>query len=253
MALKTRVATIVLISLIFALPLASRGDVRTSVGLVGGIGLPIGWWGERWDVFQSGELHLRYEFARGTGILLHAGLGKAYFTSMTPEEVAADSRAWDTDPRFNPKIIEAYQGGSFKQIPLGFGFYNERLLLSSRAIRGYGSMSMVVYLWKFERSQAYYQESPGLKGEIIPFPDPWWGDQDGSDLGAQLTLGVLIPIRKLIFLDVSAAYHYLNIGRDHGAVAYWGEPARTWDDDRLDEAKGRADFLQLRVGIHYGK
>ncbi|MDP8228755.1 MAG: hypothetical protein P9M15_04815 [Candidatus Electryoneaceae bacterium] len=241
-----------LILLLFFLVLPNTGvcAVRTSIGVVGGTGLPTGWWAERWGLFQAGEVNVRYEFAPGTGILFFAGLGKTYLTSMSQEEVAIEARVYNQDEfDGNRAINTAYQGGSFKQLPIGFGLYREGLIGS---LRGYGSAAMVVHLWKVERSQGFQETITGLDLNYIHY-DNWYDEQDGADVGAQFAVGVLYPLQRLLFLDISLAYHWVEISREHSAIAYWGQPARTWDGDRLEEAKGRADFVQLRIGFRYGR
>ena len=247
---------LIILTFILGLPHVGIGAVRTSIGMVGGTGLPTGWWAERWDMFQTGEVNVRYEFAPGTGILFIAGLGKAYLTSMSQEEVADEARVYNQD-EFDGRrtITTAYQGGSFKQLPIGFGLYREGLI---GRLRGYGSAAMVVHLWKVERSQGFQETITGLDANYIHH-DNWDDKQDGADVGAQFTVGMLYPLQHLLFLDISIAYHWVEISREHSAIAYWGQPARTWDGDRLDEAnrldeaKGRADFMQFRIGFRYGR
>jgi len=249
-------AAFIMAAMICVLPASSSGAVRTSIGVVGGVGIPAGWWGDRWDYFQAGEINLRYEFAPGSGLLLLAGLGKNYYASMSSEEILADSRLGDIRDEFPYTILTADQGGSFKQLPVGFGFYTERMLWRMRA---YGSLAMVIYNWKFERSQELEVEVKTDNGQDSR-EYPWWDEQDGTDLGAQFAIGVLYPLRKLFFLDLSLAYHLVDISQKYGAVAYWGQPARHQPgapEDRasqlIDEAEGRVDFLQLRLGLRYGR
>ncbi len=247
---------ILLIAIILMLPVSSFGANRTSAALVGGYGLPLGWWGERWDPMQSGEINLRYEFSPGTGILLITGLNKAFFASLSPEEVASESRYHDVPPEFQPytTIIEAHQGGWFKQLPIGFGFYTERLVWRLRA---YGSVAMVIYNWKFERSQSFLQEvnAPDMP-RIEHNNDNWIVEEDGSDLGAQLAIGALYKLTDMVYLGLSAAYHHVNISKKYGSIAYWGQPARIPAgepaNNLVEESRGSVDFLQFRIGLRVG-
>ncbi|MCF7809720.1 hypothetical protein K9N50_01890 [bacterium] len=228
---------------------------RTSVGLVGGMSIPMGWWGERWDPLQSGEINLRYEFTPGFGILLLAGLNKTYFSDLSADEIYQDSRYHDVQPEYEPyrTVITAEQGGSFKQLPVGFGFYHERMLWRFRA---YGSVAMVIYNWKFTRSQDFEQviAPPGMSE--TQHVDNWSISNDGTNMGAQAAIGFVYKISSMFMLDVSAAYHMINIYQKNGAAAYWGEPALVPpgdpQNDLVKDAEGAVDFLQIRLGLRIG-
>jgi len=243
---------------IATLPVQLQAANRTSVGLVGGFGLPVGWWGDRWDAMQSGEFNFRYEFSPGAGIILITGLNKTYFTPLSKEEVASESRYRDIEPEFQPytTIIKGSQGGSFKQLPVGVGFYMERMVWQ---IRPYGSVAMIVYNWRFERSQEFLQEIKVPDPDIPPIDhndDSWYLTRDGSDLGAQIVLGAVYSLTKLFHVDVSAAYHFVSISPKYGSIAYWGRPAvipaGQPDNDLVKDSKGTVNFLQLRVGLRVG-
>ena len=259
------VICILLISTLALIPSQIQALGKTSVGLVGGFGPPVGWWADRWDMMQMGELNLRYELSsdvfdmdlRG-GVVLITGLGKTYFGTMSKEEVAAESRYSDVNPDFQDytTIVTANQGGSFKQLPIGFGFYLEKMI---GRVRPYGSLAMMVYNWRFERSQEFLQ--------VIEIPDPdfpvlehndddWRVERDGSDLGAQLTLGAVYSINRLIHIDLSAAYYLVNISKKYNSIAYWGQhaviPAGDPDNDLVEDSKGSVDFMQIRLGLRIG-
>lgn len=238
-----------------SIPSTSSAANRLSIGFTGGISQPIGWWGERWDPLQSSEINLRYEFKSGFGILLFVGLNKTYFTPISEDEVYAESRYHDVYPEFEQykTIISANQDGAFKQLPIGFGFYYERMIWPFRT---YGSLAMSVYNWKFERSQQFEQviALPGVTP--VEHEDNWSIVQDGTDLGAQVAVGMVYSVTRMLHLDLSAAYHLVNINREYGAAAYWGEPARIPpgkpENMLVKDAKGSVDFIQLRFGIRYG-
>ncbi len=246
--------TVILLSLLLTVILqpTAKGAVRTSVGLVGGLGVPVGWWSERWDPFLSGEINLRYEFSPGTGFLLLTGLGKSYFASLSPEEIEAESRVNDIPAEFKPysTIDKGTQDGSFKQLPVGFGFYTERMI---QTFRIYGSFAMLVNLWKVERNQQYITTVDAPNSSPFTHEDIWTDSQDGANVGAQFVLGFIYPLRKQLFLDFSVAYDYISISQKHSAIAYWGLPARTMDSDKLEEASKNVNFIQLRVGFRYGR
>lgn len=233
-------------------PVQSAG--RSSVGVVTGYGMPLGWWADRWDQSLNSEMNLRFELTPGYGMVLLAGLGKSYINDLSEEEILADSHLQDVPEEFIPytRTTEASQSGSFKQIPVGFGFYFERLIGNIRRLRGYGSVSMVVNMWKFNRSQTLTREIKG-PGMTTMYPQDDWSDKkDGSDLGAQVGFGVLYQMNKFLYFEISAAYNFVDIGQKNGAIAYWGQPARTWSDDKIKSADGRADFMQLRLGFRIG-
>ena len=94
--------TILLIIGVFILQPVVFGAVRTSIGIIGGVGIPIGWWSERWDAFPMSELNLRYEFTPGTGIIIITALGKSYYGSMSPDEITAESKV-----RIQPDLLNA--------------------------------------------------------------------------------------------------------------------------------------------------
>lgn len=247
---------IIIISLsMFIIVSPSEGAGKTSFGLTGGFGMPLGWWGERWDPLQSGELNLKYEFAPGSGLLLLVGLNKAYYKSMSDEDIAAESRFSDVKSEFQPyrTIVYASQSGSFKQIPFGFGFYHERM---AAMVRIYGSVAMVVYNWKIVRDQRFKTEVETPIGSIEPQADDWVDSQDGADLGLQVAVGGMYKVFESIYLDVSAAFHWVNINQKNGAFAYYGYPARTPPGDPesklVSNAKASVNFIQLRIGVRVG-
>lgn len=238
-------------AILATVPVSSPAAGRTSLAVAVGGGLPVGWWSERWGLFQSGEINLRYEFSRGAGLLLFTGLSKTYFADLSPQDIIAESRYNDfLFPDSLRTIIAAEQGGSFKQLPIGFGFYREGLLAGYRT---YGSLAMVVHLWRFDRRQLFeYDRASPLGDSTIIVRDNWSDQQVGSNVGFQLAGGMLYPLRPGLFLDVSMAYHLAAISRNNSAIAYWGKPARTWPGARKESAKPRADFLLLRVGVRFG-
>ncbi|MBM3329737.1 MAG: hypothetical protein FJY67_09760 [Calditrichaeota bacterium] len=226
---------------------------RTSLTLTGGGGPAIGWWGERWSPFTSGEVNLRYEFRRGTGILMLAGLSKTYLADLSNETIASESRIRDIRPEHQPytTIINASQDGNFKQVPLGFGFYQEGLI---GGLRAYGSGAFVVHLWKFERNQALTERVTPPQSDTLTYNDNWNDKQDGANAGLQLAGGVLYPIRRDLFIDASVAFHILAIDEKYAGIAYYGYPARSWTSERRS-ARGvekGASFLILRAGVRWG-
>lgn len=237
---------------ITALPDDCEAASRTSIGIVGGGGAPLGWWGDRWGTFHSGEVNVRYEFSPGTGLLLLAGLHKTYLAEMSAQEIAGESTARDLPPEFQPyaAILNAQQGGAFKQLPLGFGLYREGLLVGCRA---YASLAFAVHLWKFERSQEFSERVTPPMSDTLMHTDIWSDKQDGAKIGLQMALGALYPLRPGVFVDASVAYHFVDIGSKYGSIAYYGFPARTWTPQKQATAKGRADFLLFRVGFRFGQ
>lgn len=235
---------------VLSAPIDGISAVRTSIGLVGGAGHSTGWWADRFGFSEAGEINIRYEFAPGTGILMLAGLSKAQLVEMSKQDVAAEARVHNLG-EFDDRrtILTASQGGSFKHIPLGFGLYRESQI---GAFRPYGSAAMSVFLWQFDRSQTFYEEVESL-GDPIPHTDNWKDDQDGATLGAQFAFGTLYQIRRMMFIDMSLAFHWLNIGTKNGALAYWGYPVRSWNEDRINEGKGSVNYLQFRIGLRYGR
>jgi len=255
--MKQRTIPAVLILLVLLIASTTVfGSGRTSVGFVGGMSLPVGWWGERWDPLQSGEFNLRYEFTPGFGLLLLVGLNKTYFTPLSANRIYQDSRYHDVQPEFDPykTIITAKQGGSLKQLPVGFGFYHERMLWRFRA---YGSLAMIVCNWKFSRSQEFEEviTPPGMS-ELPPNIDNWSIGNDGTNVGAQAAIGFVYKISGKFFLDVSTAYHMINITQKYGAAVYWGEPALIPagdpQNDLVKNAEGAVDFVQFRIGLRIG-
>jgi len=240
---------------------SALGAVRTSIGVNGGLGLPIGWWSERWDPLLISEINLKYEFTPGTGILLLAGLGKAYFGDLSDSAILSESSLSNLPPEFEPyaKINYSSQSGSFRQIPVGFGFYTERLIRdfgsteNPHQLRGYGSAAMIVHLWQFERNQNLTREVAVPDKPVLPYEDVWSDDAEGSNVGVQVAIGLLYQLRDFLYVDISAAYHFVDIGQRNGAVAYYGQPARIRSDQYIESAEGRADIIQLRVGIRYGR
>jgi hypothetical protein len=238
---------LIILTIFLLLPSVSDAVVRTSIGVVGGAGIPTGWWADRWGLSDAGEINLRYEISPGMGILLSAGLSKAYLAELSVAEVAKEAQ-WQPMDDFNYTITTAKQGGSFKSLPVGFGLYRESQV---GTFRPYGSASMMVFLWKFDRSQVFHANN--IDGDTSPVRDNWYDTQDGANLGAQFVAGTLYQIRPMMLLDASLAFHWLNIGTEHGSLAYWGYPVRTWDDDRINEGKGSTNYLQFRIGLRYGR
>jgi len=225
-----------------------------NIGINGGAGIPLGWWGDRWGFITAGEFNVRYELSPGAGLLVIGGLSKTYIKEMSKEEVASESRRY-LHPDFTQysDITMASQDGSYQQIPIGFGMYYERMITPPR-LRGYGSVALVVHLWKTERNQRFTEivkpNTPNFSA--VTHQDNWSDQLQGSDLGGQAVLGVTFQLTPALYLDASAAYHYVRIDPKNNAIAYWGQPARTWSEDRLSSAKGQADLLQLRFGIRFG-
>jgi hypothetical protein len=234
---------------------AARAAVsRTSLGFVAGGGLPTGWWGERWGPFECGEINLRYEFSSGTGVLFLVGLDKTYFIDMSKSEVAQDSKFRDLRQDFAPyaKINQAVQDGSFKQLPVGFGFYREQMIAGYRA---YGSAAFAVHLWRFERGQRFTETVTPPGSDTLRFEDNWWDEQDGSNVGLQFAAGVLYPLKTNLQLDFSIAYHLVSLTKDNAALAYWGKPmrVRNFRPEVKATTKTSANFLLVRLGVRFGK
>lgn len=255
---RSIIAALVLISITLQpiQPAHAQHQNRVSIGVIGSLGEPIGWWGDRWDMFQGGEFNLRYEFTPGTGLLLLVGQGKSNFASMSPQSVFDESThgAMQEEFRDAVTITTGKQTGNFTQLPLGFGFYSERML---GKFRGYGSVAMIVYNWKFNRSQQLeyllYDEDLNLNF----YREAIWNDgQDGARVGGQLAIGAVYKVATSLFIDFSCAYHMMNISQEYGALAYYGYPARQIpgeeQNELIPEAEGRADIIQLRIGIRYG-
>jgi len=249
----TLINIIIIISLsMFIIVSPAEGVGRTSIGLTSGLGIPLGWWGERWDSFQSVELNLKYEFAPGSGLLFLVGLNKAYYKSMSAEDIFAESRFSDVKSEFLPyrPIVYASQSGSFKQIPLGFGFYHERM---AAMVQVYGSVAIVVYNWKIVRDQRFKIRIETPIGSIEPQADNWADSQDGADLGLQGAVGGIYKVFESFYLDVSAAFHWVNVNQKNGAFAYYGYNARLQPGDTEDElvsnARATVNFIQLRIGV----
>ncbi len=249
---RTNYLVIVLLAIVILLPSVGVGANRTSVGLSVGTGFPVGWWGERWGPFQSSEINLHYEFGEGTGFMIFTGLSKSYLASMSSRKVMQESRNHDQHSEFDPyaTITRAYQGGSFKQLPVGFGFYQEMDLAGFRA---YGSAAFAIYLWKFERSQVFEETVMPPSHDTLYYRDNWWDEQDGSNVGLQFGAGVIYPLQTGVLLDLSLAYHFVSLSSDNAAIAYWGKPARTWDSNQKASAKTNADFLLVNLGVRFGK
>ncbi len=252
----TLINLIIIISLsMFIIVSPLEGAGRTSIGFTGGLGIPLGWWGERWDPLQSGELNLKYEFAPGSGLLLLIGLNKTYYKSMSDEDILAESRYSDIKPEFLPyrTIVYASQSGSFKQIPLGFGFYHERM---AAMVRVYGSVAIVVNNWKIVRDQRLKIKIEAPDMPIEWHRDDWINSQNGADLGLQVAVGGMYKVFESIYLDVSVAFHWININQKNGAFAYYGYNARIQPGDTESElvsnAKATVNFIQLRIGVRVG-
>ena len=115
---------VIVLSLLIIIPATVEAARRTSLGFIGGIGEPVGWWGGRWDMFQAGEINVRYEFSPGTGLLLLAGVGKSGFASLSSEEVFNESSHGEMYDEFREKttILKGHQVGDLKQLTVGFGF-----------------------------------------------------------------------------------------------------------------------------------
>ena len=116
---------------------------------------------------------------------------------------------------------------------------------------------MIVYNWKFERTQVLEYEKYEEDMNITSLrEDIWYDVQDGASVGAQLAVGGLYKIASNLFLDFSAAYHFVNISNKYGALAYYGYPARQIPGEPTNElipdSKGQADFIQVRFGVRFG-
>jgi len=235
-------------------PLDGFAANRVNIGINGGVGLPVGWWGDRWGMFANSELNVRYEFNPGLGLLVITGLDKGYVTKMSKEQVATEARQ-HLQSEFTPysKIMTASQDGSFQQIPIGFGIYYERLITPPR-LRGYGSLAMVVHLWKAQRNQDFTAVvDPPVEGFTgTTTTDNWRDDISSADVGGQAVLGITYQLNKVLYIDASVAYHYVRVEPKNNAIAFWGKPARTWSPDRWSDATGQADLLQFRLGIRLG-
>ena len=229
---------------------------KINVGITSGVGLPVGWWGDRWDPAISNEISLRYQISPGNGVLIFTGIGKSYFTDLSEDEIVGTSSLQNLPEEFLPYANVTYssQSGSYRQVPIGFGLYSERLIstINTRQLRGNGSFSMVIQMWNTARAQDLVRELNAPNMPQIIHTDEWSDKAEGSDVGFQLALGISYQLQKYIFLDVSAAYSYVDIGKDNGSVVYWGQPARVWDEDKKTDADGRTDYLQIRAGLRFG-
>jgi len=226
---------------------------KTSLGISAGTGFPLGWWGERWGMFQASEISLRYEFAPETGLLLLAGLDKTYLSKMSAEEVANESRFRDVHQTYLPytQIKKANQDGSFKQLPIGFGFYRE---LEISGLWTYGSLAMVVHLWRFERGQQFEEVVTPPTQDTLRHNDTWWDEQTGSNVGFQFGAGILYPVvEDKLLLDLSMVYHLVSLSPNYAAVAYWGQPARVrdWRPEEKAKTKNSVSFLLIRLGVRF--
>jgi len=219
-----------------------------------GTGLPVGWWGERWGMIQSGEINLKYDFDEGTGFFLLTGLDKTYFSKMSADEIANESRFRDVHQTFKPytHITKAKQDGSFKQLPIGFGFYQEQEIAGYRA---WGSAGMVVYLWRVERGQEFEEFVAPPGQDTSRHADNWWDEQSGSNVGFQFALGALYPLKKDLNLDLSVTYNLVSISKDNAALVYWGNPTRdrNWRPEVKSTTKTGVNYLMVRLGIRFGK
>ena len=226
---------------------------RSSFGFIGGIGQPAGWWGDRWDMPIVSEINFHYEFARGAGLLLFAGISTAQFTDLSDEEIVSESNLGDIPPEFKPytTLTHVSQSGTYKENPLGIGFYYERMI-TPRRLRGYGTAALVVHIWKVTRGQRLERESQVSDMPEIPNVDNWSTTDNGSDLGAQAALGISYQMRRFMFFDASLAYNFSNIGKHNGAVLYWGLPGRTKSGGVYDRSEGSTDLIQLRLGLRFG-
>jgi len=228
---------------------------KTNIGINGGIGFPIGWWSGRWGQFATSEVNVRYEVSPGTGLLVLTGLGKGYISELSKDEVATEAHRHLQDDFLPYSTIDvASQDGSFQQIPDGIGMYYEQAITPPR-LRGYGSVAFVVNLWRAERNQAYAERVlPPVSGfTTIDQTDNWSDNVSGSDIGAQAVLGITYQLNPLLYLDASAAYHYVTLDSKNNAIAYWGQPARTWSSDKIEDATNHADLIEVRFGIRFGK
>ncbi len=226
---------------------------RTSIGFIGGVGEPVGWWGDRWDMPIVSEINYRQEFSPGAGLLLFAGLNKTHVAKLSDDEIISESRLGEVKPEFKPYTNITYisQSGSYKENPIGIGFYFERMV-TQRRLRGYGTAALVVHIWKLTRSQSLTRVTtrPGFP-EILA-EDNWSANDDGSDLGAQVALGLSYQMRQFMFFDASVAYNFSNVGKHNGAVLYWGQPGRTRTGGVYDESEGSTDLLEVRFGFRFG-
>lgn len=234
-----------------ATPTSTQAANPYSVAFVAGGGLPVGWWADRWGMMQSGELTIRYTFDQSVGFFILTGLNKTYYTERSQKEIAADSRVGDRPPAYDSytTINEASEGGAFKQLPVGTGFFAETEIAGFRT---YGSAAFVVNLWKFERGQVLEETITPPASDTIYHNDSWSDVQDGSNVGLQFTAGMLYPLRKGLLLDASLAYHFTGISKENSAYAYWGKPARTWSAEQRSKASNHADFIALRLGVRFG-
>lgn len=236
------------------LPIGAQAASKMNIGINGGAGLPLGWWGDRWGFITAGEFNVRYELSPGAGLLVLGGLSKSYIKEMSKEDVSKEARRY-LHPDFTQysKIELASQDGSYQQIPIGFGIYYEQMITPPR-LRGYGSVALVVHLWKTQRNQSFQETVAPTTQNFVPVVhlDNWSDHLQGSDLGGQAVLGVTFQLSRSLYLDASAAYHYVRIDPKNNAIAYWGQPARNWSEERLSETSGQADLLQLRFGIRFG-
>jgi len=225
---------------------------RSSFGFMGGIGAPVGWWGDRWDMPIVSEINFRHEFSRGKGILLFAGLSKAQVTDIPDAEIEAESRLGEVQPEFQPYTHLSYvsQSGSYKESPVGIGFYYERM--ATRKMRGYGTAALVVHIWKVSRTQDLTRVTNTPNLPEVAIDDNWSVDDDGSDLGAQLAMGLTYELRKFLHLDASVAYNFSNVGKHNGAVLYWGQPGVSRTGGVYDNSEGSTDLLQVRFGVRFG-
>ncbi|MFC2149883.1 hypothetical protein ACFLQV_00110 [Calditrichota bacterium] len=252
-----RIVLIILVSISsYVLPDCVIAQSKTTFGIVGGAGLPIGEWGNRWDPFSAGEVNLAYEFTPGTGFLLIVGKGQAGFAGLSQWGVFNESTHGQMreEVRDGVTLNVARQTGIFEQIPMGFGFFK---LIDLGRIDGYGSLAMMVYNWKVQRSQELdytvaYPDGTTREGE----PIIWDDTQIGTSVGGQLAVGALYELTHGLQLDLSFAYHLVNISDEYGALAYYGYPARQIPGEDANEliskSNGQSDFLQFRLGLRFG-
>lgn len=226
----------------------------TNVGFSVGGGLPVGWWSDRWGMFQTAELNLRYEFSRGQGLLLFVNLAKADLADLSKSTIIEESQFADQPPEVKPyyTFTDVKQGGTFRQLPLGIGYYRE---FPYNNLMFYGSAAFAVHLWKLHRTQTL--QATGERGGVplTPYSDDWEDSQDGAETGWRIAGGLTYPIKENLALDCNLAWHITSLSNDNGALAYWGFPVRgntIRAEERKAKAEKNANFILLQVGVRYG-
>lgn len=240
------------LGLLFGVGFTASVWAASSTSLVIGVGgvIPVGPWASRWKLGQSSDAQVRYQFAPGAGVTFSAGTYTLFWDERSPQAIAAETTIRDIPPEFQPyaQILQAEERGTFHNIPLGVGLYYEGLLGGWRA---YSSVGMVVNLWKFKRQLNFQERVITPLNDTNTYRDEWEDSQDGAKMGFQIGTGLLYPLRKTLFLDLSLNFLYSDIGNKYGAILRYGKPARTWNPQRYKDYKGEISTLGIKLGLRY--